>query len=187
MLLGIARATRAAGEADPTNPVPASYVADRLRSIERSQIVPLPADDAFAFFADAYNLEAITPPWLRFRILTPRPLAMRQGAEIDYRLTLHGLPIRWRTLIDTWEPGRCFVDTQVDGPFAFWEHTHTFEERDGGTLICDRVLYRMPVWLLGALAHRVLIARDLERTFDYRSRAVERLLGSPGAEPAPGT
>ena len=147
------------------------------RRIERSQFVPLSVEDTFAFFADASNLEALTPPWLRFRILTARPIQMEKGATIEYVLTTHRLPIRWRTEIIEWEPGRRFIDRQVDGPFRLWEHTHTFEERHDGTLIRDTVLYRMPYGTLGAIAHRILVERDLERIFDYRRDAVDRLLG----------
>jgi len=152
-----------------------------LRRIERSQHVPLPLEDAFAFFADAYNLEALTPPWLHFRILTPRPIRIQEGATIEYVLTTRRLPVRWRTEIIEWRPGRRFVDRQVEGPFRFWEHTHTFDEHQGGTLIGDTVLYRMPYGVLGAIAHRLLVARDLERVFDYRRDAVDRLLGTLAA------
>jgi ligand-binding SRPBCC domain-containing protein len=145
--------------------------------IERVQLVPLSVDDAFAFFADAYNLEALTPPWLRFRILTTGPIPMEEGATIDYVLTLHRLRVRWRSEIVEWRPGRRFVDRQVDGPFRLWEHTHTFEARLDGTLIRDDVLYRMPYGALGAIARRMVVARDLERIFDYRCDAVDRLLG----------
>ncbi len=146
------------------------------RSIERSQLVALSVEDSFAFFADAYNLEALTPPWLRFRILTPRPIPMRRGTTIEYVLTTRRLPVRWRTEIVEWEPGRRFVDRQVKGPFRLWEHTHSFEEQQDGTLIRDTVLYRMPYGPLGEIAHRILVGRDLERVFDYRRDAVERLL-----------
>ena len=160
-------------------------MAEPTRKIERSQLVPLPVEDAFAFFADAYNLEPLTPPWLRFRITTPRPIPMRQGTVIEYVLTMHGLPVRWRTEIVEWESGRRFVDRQAKGPFGLWEHTHTFEQHDGGTLIHDTVHYRMPYGPLGTLAHRAFVARDLERIFDYRSDAVDRLLGARHDAPAP--
>jgi len=149
-----------------------------LLQLNRTQLVPLPLDDAFAFYADVSNLEAITPPWLRFRILTPHPIVVDEGTLIDYRLALHGVPVQWRTQIERWEPARCFVDRQIHGPFALWEHTHTFEEQSGGTLIRDRVEYRMPLGAVGRLAHRLLIGRDLERIFDYRHTAVAKLLGS---------
>jgi ligand-binding SRPBCC domain-containing protein len=151
-----------------------------FHEIERAQFVPQTADDAFAFFADAFNLEAITPPWLRFRILTPRPIDMREGALIDYRLSLHHVPCRWHTRIDAWVPARRFVDRQISGPFRTWEHTHTFEEHPGGTRIRDHVRYRMPLGPLGEIARRALIGRDLERIFDYRHAAIERLLVDQG-------
>jgi ligand-binding SRPBCC domain-containing protein len=150
---------------------------DAPRRIERSQLVPVPLEDAFAFFADASNLEALTPPWLHFRILTPQPIPMEKGTTIEYVLTTHRVPVRWRTEIIEWRPGRRFVDKQVEGPFRLWEHTHAFEEQHHGTMICDTLLYRMPYGPLGAVAHRIVVARDLERIFDYRRDAVERLLG----------
>jgi len=154
------------------------------RRLERSQYVPLPVEETFAFFSDAYNLEELTPGWLGFRILTAPLVAMERGTIIEYVLTLHRIPVRWRTEIIEWEPGRRFVDKHVEGPFSLWEHTHAFEERDGGTIIRDTVLYRMPFGPLGSIAHRVLVARDLERIFDYRREAVDRLLGREAA-PAP--
>ena len=151
---------------------------DGLLHIDRAQLVPLPLEEAFAFHADVSNLEAITPPWLRFRILTSHPIVVGEGTLIDYRLALHGVPMRWRTRIERWEPARCFVDSQIEGPFVLWEHTHTFEEQPGGTLIRDRVEYRMPLGAVGRLAHRLLIGRDLDRIFDYRRTAVTELFGS---------
>ena len=100
--------------------------------LERSQRLDVPPERAFAFFADARNLEAITPPWLRFRVVTPDPITMRPGTLIDYRLRLHGLPLRWRTRIDAWEPPHRFVDIQLRGPYALWEHTHTFAPAGAG-------------------------------------------------------
>ena len=146
-----------------------------LHAIERTQLVPWPATRAFAFFADAYNLEEITPPWLRFRILTPRPIPVGEGTLIDYRLSLHRIPCRWHTRIDVWHPGVRFIDRQLSGPFDLWEHTHTFEGTPGGTLIRDHVVYRMPLGPLGEIARRALIGRDLERIFDYRREAIDRL------------
>ena len=160
-------------------------VATPQHRIERSQLVPLSVEEAFAFFADPFNLEALTPPWLGFRILTPRPIPMREGTTIEYVLTTHRVPIRWRTEIVEWEPGRRFVDRQSNGPFRLWEHTHAFEERPDGTRIRDTVLFRMPCGPLGAIAYRLLVARDLERIFDYRREAVERLLGGRPSALAP--
>ena len=141
--------------------------------LQRSQRLPLPPEDVFPFFADAHNLEAITPPWLGFRVVTPRPIDMRPGALIEYRLELHRVPLRWRTRIAVWDPARRFVDVQIAGPYRMWHHTHDFEpDGEGGTLMRDTVRYALPLGPLGALAHRALVRRDLAAIFDFRQRAV---------------
>jgi ligand-binding SRPBCC domain-containing protein len=135
--------------------------------------LPLPPEEVFPFFGDALNLEAITPPWLGFRVVTPGPIEMAAGAGIEYRLRLHGIPIRWRTTIAVWDPPHRFVDVQLSGPYRMWHHTHDFEPAaDGGTLMRDTVRYALPFGPLGAAAHRVLVRRDLEAIFDYRREAV---------------
>lgn len=150
-------------------------------TLERTQIIPLPSAEAFAFFADAYNLEQITPPALRFRVLTPRPIKMEAGTLIDYRLLLYGVPFRWRTLIEAWEPGIRFVDRQVNGPYSLWHHTHTFEElAPSRVLMKDIVRYRVEWGPIGALAHELLVKRSVNDIFDYRYRAIERLLQPKG-------
>ena len=151
----------------------------RVHLLERSQRVEVSVGMAFAFYADTLNLEPMTPPWLRFEVTTPMPFEMRAGALLDYRLRLHGVPIRWTTRIETWEPPRRFVDTQLRGPYSLWEHTHLFEpQADGSTVINDRVRYAIPWGPLGALAHRLFVRRDLERIFDYRRDALAALLES---------
>ncbi len=150
--------------------------------LRRQQRLPGRPDEVFPFFADAGNLEAITPPWLGFDIVTPRPIEMRVGALIEYRLKLHGLPISWLTRIEEWEPGVRFVDQQLTGPYALWHHTHEFEPaepaeptaRPGATLMRDTVRYAIPYGPLGELAHRLFIRRDLERIFDFRTAEVAR-------------
>ena len=144
--------------------------------LERSQRIELPIERTFDFFADAGNLEAITPPWLGFRIVTPRPIELGGGALIEYRLKLHGIPVRWRTRIEAWEPPHGFVDAQVSGPYALWHHTHTFEADGESTLIRDRVRYRIGFGPLGAAALALFVRRDLERIFDFRREAIAELL-----------
>jgi ligand-binding SRPBCC domain-containing protein len=139
-----------------------------------------PRPEVFAFFADAANLEAITPPWLRFRILTPQPIAMRPGAPIEYRLRLHGLPIRWKTEITAWEPPFRFVDRQLSGPYRQWVHEHTFEARDGGTLMRDRVDYAVPGWLLEPLIDAWVVGPDVRRIFAYRRERMRQRFGGEG-------
>lgn len=146
-----------------------------------------PIDAVFKFFGDAGNLEAITPPWLGFDILTPKPIEMGVGTLIDYRIRLKGVPMRWRTRIAAWEPPTRFIDEQLKGPYALWEHEHRFrpESRDvqAGTWCEDVVRYRVPMsgltpWLgVGRVADRIMVRRDLRRIFEYRMERMRGLLG----------
>ena len=146
--------------------------------LERSQLIPRPRPEVFAFFADAANLERLTPPFLRFQIETPSPVAMCAGAQIDYRLSLMGLPVRWRTRISSWEPPQRFSDDQERGPYALWHHVHEFEAVGEQTRMRDRVDYRLPFAALGALAHALWVRHTLRRIFDYRRQVIEELFGS---------
>ena len=136
--------------------------------------LPRPRHEIFAFFAEARNLETLTPPWLSFTVLTPAPIALRPGTLIDYRIRVHGLPIRWCTEIAEWDPPRQFVDVQLRGPYRLWHHTHTFAERDGGTLCGDHVRYYPRG---GALIHWLFVRRDVERIFQYRRQRLQALFG----------
>ncbi len=149
----------------------------RVHRLEREQFLAHPIERVFSFFAEARNLERITPPLLRFRVLTPGAIAMGVGTLIEYRVRVHGLPVDWLTRIEEWEPCVRFVDVQLAGPYRLWHHTHTFTARHGGTLMNDSVRYCLPGWPLGELAHP-LVQRDLATIFDFRRDAVERRLAS---------
>jgi ligand-binding SRPBCC domain-containing protein len=139
--------------------------------LRREQVVPHALDDVYAFFADAFNLERITPPELRFRVLTPAPIDLREGTLIDYRLSLFGVPFGWRTRISSWQPPVMFVDEQLRGPYREWIHTHTFESVPGGTRLTDHVQYRLPLYPFGQAA-LPLVRRQVEHIFDYRARVI---------------
>ncbi|MHC4949011.1 MAG: SRPBCC family protein [Planctomycetota bacterium] len=141
-------------------------------------------DAVFAFFADARNLERITPDRLRFHVLTPAPLEMREGLRIDYRLRLRGVPLRWQSEITAWDPPRRFVDEQRRGPYRWWVHEHLFEAvGPDATLVRDRVDYRAPG---GGLVHRLLVAPDLRAIFAYRASVLRSMFGEATPSPAPG-
>jgi len=150
----------------------------KIHFLERQQIIPCPRAETFAFFSDAFNLERITPSFLRFRILTPSPINMETGTLIEYRLALFGAPINWRTVIESWIPEESFVDRQIKGPYAYWRHTHTFDVKGPRqTLMQDRVEYSIPLAILGRVAHGLFIKRWLNEIFDYRAVMTAHLLG----------
>lgn len=144
----------------------------------REQVLPFKRDEVFEFFCEPFNLERITPPWLSFKVTTPKPVSVGPGALIDYRLKLHGIPLKWTTVIEEWVPGERFVDWQLRGPYALWHHTHEFEDHPDGTLVRDTVRYRMPFGILGKVFGAPLVRRDTDRIFDYRREAMEREFGS---------
>lgn len=149
--------------------------------LHRTIRVPAPLGEVFPFFADPMNLDLLTPPWLRFRILTPAPIAMEVGALIDYRLRLHGIPIRWRTEITAFEPPHRFVDRQVRGPYREWIHEHVFEEIGGQTIIIDNVHYAV---LGGRIVDELFVKRDLRKIFDFRHQRIAEHFPAPIPAPS---
>ena len=148
--------------------------ADGLTQLRTEIEVAAPLDRVFDFFADAGNLQALTPLWLNFTIRSAMPIVMRPGALIDYCIVLRGLPIAWRSRIDVWEPGRRFVDRQLRGPYRWWNHEHLFEAiPSGGTRVIDLVEFQPRLaWLTGGL-----VTRDVERIFAFRQQALSRHFG----------
>jgi ligand-binding SRPBCC domain-containing protein len=149
----------------------------KVFTLRRQQVLPGSPDDVFPFFADARNLEAITPPLLKFEVVTPGAIEMQVGTLIQYQLTLRGIPVNWLTSIQAWEPGVRFVDQQVRGPYALWHHTHEFERHADGTLMTDTVRYAIGFGVLGEIAARAFVHRDVAGIFDFRREAVLPALG----------
>jgi len=135
-------------------------------------LLPHPLSKVFPFFAAAEHLEQLTPSFLNFRILTPQPILVALGTRIQYKLKIHGIPVRWESEITGWNPPHFFFDDQLHGPYRHWHHEHTFEERDGGTLVRDKVEYAVSG---GALINRLFVAPDLSRIFDYRTTTLKHL------------
>jgi ligand-binding SRPBCC domain-containing protein len=148
---------------------------ERVRTFETELWLAKPIDEIFAFFSDAANLQVLTPPWLHFRILTRMPLALSQGALVEYRIRWRGLPIFWQTEIAVWEPPFRFVDRQIKGPYRLWVHDHHFESMNGGTLMRDRIDYAVPGWLLEPWIEKFIVGPDVRRIFDFRRKQMMEL------------
>lgn len=148
-----------------------------IHVLEKETFLEKPIEEVFAFFSRAENLELLTPSSLRFKILSPQPVAMKAGTLIDYRLSLMSFPFRWRTLIEAWEPPFRFVDSQLKGPYVSWVHEHRFEEVLGGTRMRDRVEYQVPGGPLEPLIHRLFVGPQVKQIFEFRTTAIRNLMG----------
>jgi uncharacterized protein len=153
-----------------------SRTSNLIRTLEREQSIAAPLDEVFEFFAQAKNLEAITPPTLHFALRTPVD-DTQMASRISYRLRLHGIPFGWETLISHWQPPQSFIDVQLRGPYALWEHHHDFESRGAATLMRDRVVYVLPFYPLSSLVER-FVRRDVDAIFDYRASVIRERFGS---------
>lgn len=143
-----------------------------------SQWIPRPRSEVFNFFSSETNLERITPHWLSFKVLGKSTPQIQQGTLIDYRLKLYGLPIRWRTEIEVWEPGVKFVDRQLWGPYSLWHHTHEFTDEAGGTRMNDTVRYKLPLGAFGNFVAGWSVHRQVRDIFEYRSRTIVELFSA---------
>jgi len=136
------------------------------------QVLQRPLAEVFAFFSDAHNLAKITPPWLRFEVLTPVPIVMSPGTRIDYRLKLRVIPLRWQSEITEWNPPHAFVDVQRRGPYRLWRHIHTFTETAKGVVVEDSVEYA--VWG-NQLIDKFFVRPDIKKIFAYRSEQLDKI------------
>lgn len=143
--------------------------------LEAEQFIARPVAEVFKFFCDENNLEILTPEFLNFKVLGKSTPTIQEGTLIDYKLSLHGIPLRWRTKIESWNPENSFVDTQLKGPYKLWHHTHTFEAKDGGTMAKDRVRFRLPFGPLGNFVVRVFVRRNVQKIFEYRTQKIGQI------------
>jgi ligand-binding SRPBCC domain-containing protein len=149
--------------------------------LHRELWIPRPVESVFDFFSRAENLGRITPEWLNFQMLTPAEVEMKAGTVLDYRLRVHGIPVRWRTRIVEWDPPYRFVEVQERGPYKLWRHTHRFVRSGDGTTITDDVEYALPFGILGALVNWLQVRRDVKQIFDHRNQQIHWILpGSRG-------
>ena len=144
----------------------------RIFTFQSELTLPRPRDEVFPFFADARNLQALTPPWLNFEILSKGDVEMKAGAMIQYRIQLHGIPVRWDTEITLWEPPERFVDEQRRGPYRLWRHEHAFLSQNGKTLVRDHVDYAVPG---GRLVQKFFVEPDVEKIFDFRRHKLSEI------------
>jgi len=149
-----------------------------MYELRRNTFIPAPLPRVFEFFSSAANLQAITPDFLHFKMLTPEPVDLHSGTELRYALRVRGIPIQWKTIIENWNPPHEFSDYQAQGPYRVWHHTHRFRAGDGGTWMEDVVRYALPLGMLGMLAHWLVVKNDVEAIFDYREAKIQEIFGT---------
>jgi ligand-binding SRPBCC domain-containing protein len=152
-------------------------MAVKTYSLSFAQQVARPLLEVFDFFSRAENLEALTPPWLNFKILDVKPQPVQQGTLINYSLRVHGIPVRWTSEIIEWEPPHRFVDLQLRGPYKLWRHEHRFETYQGGTLISDTINLALPLGFLGRLVYKIKVEPDVQEIFAFREQKIRSLFG----------
>ena len=162
----------------PDLPSALNDIADNsYQNFQIEQWVPQPVSKVFSFFSESKNLEVLTPNFLSFKVLRQSTEKITEGTRLDYSFRLHGIPVCWQSLITDWQPNFCFSDIQTKGPYSVWEHTHEFEEKNGGTLMRDNVRFKVPFGAPGDLLLTDFIQKDLKKIFNFRIKKIEELLG----------
>lgn len=140
-------------------------------------IINRPIDEVFEFFSKAENLNLLTPTFLKFKILTPLPIAMGVGTLIDYKISLNGIPFTWKTKISTWKKNEVFVDEQLRGPYKVWIHEHKFEVVDSGVKMTDTVQYLSPGWIVEPIINKLYIEKKVKEIFEFRKKVLLQYFG----------
>jgi uncharacterized protein len=147
----------------------------KFHEIHLEQWIQQPIEKTYSFFKEAKNLELLTPDFLKFRVLNQSSKEIQKGAKINYCLWLRFIPFWWQSQIVDWEPNSSFSDKQLHGPYSHWFHTHEFIEKNGGTLIRDKISYRVPFGIIGDVVSSLFIKKDLEKIFSYRKKVIEEI------------
>ena len=148
---------------------------EKRTMLHTSQWLPGALPEIFDFFSRPENLQKLTPPHMSFHILTPPPIVMQEELKLDYKLKVHGLPLRWTSLISKWNPPHSFTDKQIKGPYREWTHTHSFSEEGEGTLVEDHIVFKVPG---GRLVEKLVVQKDLASVFSYRHQMLEKIFGT---------
>ena len=146
-----------------------------MHILTKTTVINKPLSEVFEFFSNAENLNKITPPDMQFKILTPLPIIIKKGTLIDYKIKVNGIPFNWQTEITEWEPNKRFIDKQLKGPYRVWIHEHTFEEKDGKTIMNDHVQFLSPGWFLEPIINKLFIEKKVKGIFAYREKILTNL------------
>jgi ligand-binding SRPBCC domain-containing protein len=146
-----------------------------MHILTKTTVINKTLSEVFEFFSNAENLNKITPPDMQFKILTPLPIIIKKGTLIDYKIKVNGIPFKWQTEISEWEPNKRFVDKQLKGPYRVWIHEHTFEEKDGKTIMNDHVQFLSPGWFLEPIINKLFIEKKVKGIFAYREKILTNL------------
>lgn len=146
-----------------------------MHILTKTTVINKPLSEVFEFFSNAENLNKITPPDMQFKILTPLPIIIKKGTLIDYKIKVNGIPFNWQTEISEWEPNKRFIDKQLKGPYRVWIHEHTFEEKDGKTIMNDHVQFLSPGWFLEPIINKLFIEKKVKGIFAYREKILTNL------------
>jgi ligand-binding SRPBCC domain-containing protein len=149
--------------------------------LKTEQAIPVTLSEAWEFFSSPLNLEKITPKEMNFIVTSAYngDKKMYAGMLITYKVSpLFGIKLNWMTEITHVREGEYFIDEQRFGPFALWHHQHHFKEIKGGVLMTDILNYAIPYGVVGRLANKIIVGKQVKKIFDHREKAIIKLFGN---------